>query len=108
MKFISSLLSDGGKISSKRLVTLLAFVMMSVGFLANLFWDFTIDRFIYESMQWIVMIGLGTTASEKFSKYMTNKHGSKENISNEIESTVSDLGKPANESEGDTPKDANF
>jgi len=71
--FISSLLSDGGKISSKRLVTLLAFIMMSVGFIANLFWDFSIDRFIYESMQWIVMIGLGATASEKFSKYMNLK-----------------------------------
>ena len=74
-KFISSLLSDGGKISSKRLVTLLAFIMMSVGFLANLFWDFTIDRFIYESMQWIVMIGLGATASENFSKYKNSKGG---------------------------------
>jgi hypothetical protein len=73
MKFISSLLSDGGKISSKRLVTLLAFIMMSTGFIANLFWGFEIDRFIFESMQWVVMVGLGATASEKFSKHMNVK-----------------------------------
>lgn len=77
-KFISSLLSDGGKISSKRLVTLLAFIMMSIGFIANLFWDYTIDKFIYESMQWIVMIGLGVTASEKFTKGSSTKDESKE------------------------------
>lgn len=68
MKLIKNLLNDGGKVSSKRLVTLLAFIMMSIGFISNLFWDFKIDRFIYESMQWIVMVGLGVTASEKFTK----------------------------------------
>lgn len=81
-QFITQLLGDGGKISSKRVVTLLSFLMMSVGFIANLFWDFTIDRFIYESMQWIVMVGLGATASENFSKYKNVKDEKSSNTDN--------------------------
>ena len=65
---IKNVLSDDGKISSKRLITLLAFIIMCVGFFANLFFDYKVDQFIYESIQWIVMVGLGATASEKFSR----------------------------------------
>lgn len=66
-KFIGYLLRSS-KITSNGVVTLLAFIMMSIGFIANLFWNYEIDKFIYESMQWIVMIGLGATASEKVSE----------------------------------------
>jgi hypothetical protein len=66
-KFILSILHADGKLSSKRLVTLIAFLMMSIGFISNLFWDFGIEESIYESMKWIVIGGLGFTASEQFS-----------------------------------------
>jgi hypothetical protein len=72
-KFITNCLSSDGKISSKRLVTLFAFILMGIGFLANLFWDFTIEPAIYESMQWIVIGGLGFTASEQFSTKKVDK-----------------------------------
>jgi hypothetical protein len=42
--------------------------VMATGFVANLFWDETIDADIYDSMKWIVIGGLGFTASEKFAK----------------------------------------
>ncbi len=59
--------SSDGKISSKRMVTLLAFLMMAIGFLANLFGGFVMSENIYTSMEYIVLGGLGFTASEQFS-----------------------------------------
>jgi len=70
MSFITSMLSDGvnGTISSKRVVTLLAFLMCAIGFVAMIY-GYQIDSKIYDSMMYIVLAGLGFTASEKF----TNK-----------------------------------
>ena len=70
-----NMLSSDGKISSKRLITLLAFILMAIGFIANLFWKFDIDPIIFDAMKWIVIGGLGFTASEQFS----NKNGDKVN-----------------------------
>jgi hypothetical protein len=53
-------------ISSKRVVTLLAFSLCAAGFVADLFWDLKVNTAIYESMMYIVISGLGFTASEKF------------------------------------------
>jgi hypothetical protein len=63
------MLQDGhnGSLSSKRVITFLAFLMCVTAFLANLFFGYTIDSFIYESMSYIVMAGLGVTVAEKFS-----------------------------------------
>lgn len=65
---IKSMLSDSanGSVSSKRVVTVLAFILCGTGFIANLFWDFTIEEFIYSSMMYIVIAGLGITGAEKF------------------------------------------
>jgi hypothetical protein len=46
---------------------------MSIGFLANLFFDFTIEDNIFEAMEWIVIAGLGFTASEGFTKKKDKK-----------------------------------
>jgi hypothetical protein len=72
-KFFINCLSSDGKISSKRIVTLSAFLMMAVGFLANLFWNFDIAENIYTSMEYIVLGGLGFTASEQFSTRKTTE-----------------------------------
>lgn len=58
---------DSNEISSKRVVTILAFIFCSVAFFANLFFDQDIDPFIYETMAWIVLGGFGSTVVEKFS-----------------------------------------
>jgi hypothetical protein len=65
---IKSMLADGvdGSVSSKRVITFLAFVLCSVGFVANLFWGYKIDEFIYNSMMYVVIAGLGFTGLEKF------------------------------------------
>jgi len=44
---------------------------MCIGFIANLFWGKQIDSMVYDSMKWIVIGGLGFTASEQFA----NKKG---------------------------------
>jgi len=70
MKWYHSMLTDGSDegISSKRVVTLLAFILCTIAFVANLFWNLTIDEKIFEGMMYIAIAGLGFTASEKFTK----------------------------------------
>ena len=69
MSTIKSMLEDGtnGTVSSKRVVTVAAFLLCGLAFVANLFWKFEIAQFMYESMMYIVLGGLAMTASEKFS-----------------------------------------
>tara|TARA_R110000751_G_scaffold39677_1_gene93949 strand:- start:273 stop:491 length:219 start_codon:yes stop_codon:yes gene_type:complete len=64
--FIKKLFNPQGEISSKRVVTFLAFILVMIGFLANLFWDYTIEDFIYSSVMYIVIAGLGIVGAEKF------------------------------------------
>lgn len=67
-KFLKSLLNSKTGISSKRLITIVAFFLLAIGFITNLFWDLTIDEHIYTSMQWIVEIGMGTIVAERFAR----------------------------------------
>ena len=64
--FIKKLFNPQGEVSSKRVVTFLAFILVMIGFLANLFWDYTIEDFIYSSVMYIVIAGLGIVGAEKF------------------------------------------
>ena len=66
--FLKNMLSSGSKVSSKRVVTFICLLFMLIGYTANLFWDFTVDPNLFQSLQWIVMAGLGFTASENFGK----------------------------------------
>ena len=70
MNWLVSMLQDGhdGSVSSKRVVTFLAFLLCAVAFLANLFYRLTIDQFLFDSMSYIAMTGLGVTVAEKFAK----------------------------------------
>ncbi len=67
MNFFKNMLSSEGKVSSKRFVTFVCLLFMLIGYVANLFWDFTIESDLFQSLQWIVMAGLGFTAAENFS-----------------------------------------
>jgi hypothetical protein len=63
------MLKDGqdGSWSSKRIVTFLAFILCSIAFMANIFLGKTVSPELFDSMMYIVVAGLGFTASEKFS-----------------------------------------
>jgi hypothetical protein len=62
--FQSDAQSDG--ISSKRVVTFLAFIFCSIAFFANLFFGFKIDTHLFDGMMYIAIAGLGVTVAEKF------------------------------------------
>lgn len=65
---LRSMLSDGvnASVSSKRVVTCASFLLCATGFLSNLFGGYKVDEFIYNSMMYIVIAGLGFTGLEKF------------------------------------------
>ena len=69
MNYILSMLSDGtnNTVSSKRVVTILAFLMCAWGFAMDVY-GYKVDSKLFDSMMYIVIAGLGFTASEKFSK----------------------------------------
>jgi hypothetical protein len=74
------LLDDGhdGSLSSKRVITFVAFVLCAIAFISNLFWGFEVKQFMYESMIYLTMVGLGVTVTEKFAPL--NKKTKKETI----------------------------
>lgn len=63
------MLGDGvnGSVSSKRVITLLAFILCGFGFVADIY-GYKVTPALFESMMYIVVAGLGFTASEKFAK----------------------------------------
>lgn len=69
---LKTLLLDGfdGSLSSRRVIAFGAFLLCATAFLANLFFGYKIDEFIYNSMMYIVVAGLTATASEKFSSLL--------------------------------------
>lgn len=70
MNWFHSMLTDGtdNGISSKRAVTIAAFLLCASAFVGDLLWDKKVDPNVYEGMMYIAIAGLGFTASEKFSK----------------------------------------
>jgi hypothetical protein len=54
--------------SSKRVITFLAFILVSIGFIAELFFERKVSPETFDAMMYIVLGGLGFTASEKFTK----------------------------------------
>ena len=64
------MLQDGhdGSVSSKRVITFLAFILCGVSFMVDLFTSLTVTPSLFDSMMYIVVAGLGFTASEKFTK----------------------------------------
>ncbi len=57
---------DGESVSSKRVITFIAFLLCVIAFIANMFFGYKIDAFIYETMAYIVLGGIGITGLEKF------------------------------------------
>ena len=66
MNFITQMLSDDTKISSKRFIGFSSFVMLVMSWGANTFFDFDIKDQILECFMYITVVGLGVTAAEKF------------------------------------------
>jgi hypothetical protein len=52
--------------SSKRVITLLAFILLAIGFIAEVFYEKKLNPQTFDAIMYIVLGGLGFTASEKF------------------------------------------
>ena len=66
-KMIEMLRGVKGEISSKRVITFLAFVWVSIAFLVNVFMEVPLEQHIFDGMLYLVMSGMGLSAFEKFS-----------------------------------------
>ena len=65
MDNVKTMLSQDPSISSKRVITFLAFLLCAAAFIAMIL-GHPIDTKLFDSMMYIVIAGLGFTASEKF------------------------------------------
>jgi hypothetical protein len=66
-KYLHDLISDSnGSPSSKRLIIILCTVLMATAYIANLFWKYTVEEFMFNSVMYIVIGGMGITGVEKF------------------------------------------
>ncbi len=65
MERLKTMLSEDPAVSSKRVITFLAFLLCASAFVAMVF-GYQIDQKLFDSMMYIVVAGLGFTASEKF------------------------------------------
>ena len=70
MNFLILMLSAEGESnpSSKRVITLIAFLLIAIGYIAEMFFEKKVNPDTFEMMTYIVIGGLGFTASEKFTK----------------------------------------
>jgi hypothetical protein len=67
MNVFREMLSDNtDAVSSKRVVTFVSFMLCAAAFIADLGWDLKVDFPVFQTMMYIVIAGLGFTASEKF------------------------------------------
>ena len=65
------MLSGDGEISSKRVITFLAFLLIATAFMTELIVGLKVSQQTFDSVMYIVIGGLGFTASEKFVKKET-------------------------------------
>lgn len=65
MGSVKTMLSEDPAVSSKRVITFLAFLLCAAAFIAMIL-GHPIDQKLFDSMMFIVIAGLGFTASEKF------------------------------------------
>jgi hypothetical protein len=57
--FLMKALSSKSDVSSKRLISFLAFIMMCIGFISNLYFGYKVEEHMFKSMEWVVEIGMG-------------------------------------------------
>ena len=68
MNFFMKMLSSEAKVSSKRFIGFMAFVMLIASWTADTFWTYEVKDKILDCFMYISVVGLGVTAAEKFGK----------------------------------------
>ena len=71
---LKGMLAEGdGKLSNKRVITLLSTVMLVVAFVANVFQGKHIDDNILNAIMFVIIGGMGITGMEKFAPKITDQ-----------------------------------
>ena len=68
MNFFMNMLSSEAKVSSKRFIGFMAFVMLIASWTADTFWTYEVKDKILDCFMYISVVGIGVTAAEKFGK----------------------------------------
>ena len=64
---LTEIFSDvDGDLSSKRLITFLGFLVMIITWVCNLWFDKVVLEYIFNGFLYLVVVGLGVVATEKF------------------------------------------
>jgi hypothetical protein len=63
---ISSLKDTNGKISSKRLITFVAFLLFGFSYIWDIFFEIKIQDSLIDGMYWIVLFGIGAVTGEPY------------------------------------------
>lgn len=78
IQYLKDMMSENGNPSTKRWVAVVSTVLIAIGYIANLFWDYTIDEFIFNGVMYIVIGTLGITGVEKFAPKKPTKKSEEE------------------------------
>ena len=78
LTYLKDMMSENGNPSSKRWVAVVATLLIVIGYIANLFWDYTIEEFIFNGVMYIVIGTLGITGVEKFAPKKPTKKSDEE------------------------------
>ena len=71
---LKGMLAEGdGKLSNKRVITLLSAVMLVVAFVSNVFMGKHIDDNILNAIMFVIIGGMGITGMEKFAPKITDQ-----------------------------------
>lgn len=73
-KFIINMLSSNSGISHKRVITFLAFILLGLAFILDMFFNIKVSDKLVDVMEMLVVAGFSGTVIEKF----TNKSNEKE------------------------------
>ena len=73
-KFIINMLSSNSGISHKRVITFLAFILLGLAFILDMFFDINVSDKLVDVMEMLVVAGFSGTVIEKF----VNKSNEKE------------------------------
>lgn len=73
-RWIRSIFADSrGEPSSKRTISIIAFVLLAIAFMMNLFTDRSVNEYMWDGMITLVIFGIGFVASEKFAGILSKK-----------------------------------
>lgn len=67
-EYFNKMLSSDPRVSSKRVITFMASMLVFVVVLVDLFTDNTVSDYVFEGLIWMSIAGLGSTAVEAFAK----------------------------------------